>query len=301
MKTTSIHSLNADKGLGPMQKIAYLFLNFLNVQLPYTNVDPRIHFKAFPKEAWKQYWVHTYKESSAARKLSDLFWWTYPWEEVKKKLGNIHIFDTGCGSGNYGVRIAEASGGLVNSYIGIDAKEKPMWEEIRKNHPHFHLIRSTSNSITSHIPPETNLFITQTAIEHFDEDLLFFEQIKTFIDTSKKPVIQIHVFPAAATMPLYLFHGIRQYNPRTISKITRMFPDAHITLMGLGGTESKKIHFKYFTWPVLFMRRKAASSKNPEKYDAKLYKAIEKDTERISRHPMFWVLIIESNLSRNTE
>ena len=296
MKSSSLHTLNADKGLSFFEKPLYLFLNWLNNLLSYTNVDKRINFKPLSMN-WKNYLDKTHKESSMARKLSDLFWWTLPWEKINNELGEINIFDTGCGSGGYGVRLIEASNNSVNSYTGVDAKEKATWNEFQSKYKNFKLIKSTSNDVSSFIPKETNLIMTQSAIEHFDEDLLYFEQIKKFVDSSNKPVLQIHVFPAVSTLPLYLFHGLRQYNPRNISKITRMFDDhSLITLILLGRREGRKLHFKYFTWPVLILRKFAKPTFDTSEYELEMTRALVEDGKEAAKSPIFWALIIETRM-----
>lgn len=292
--TTSIHSYNADKGLGFFQKFAYLFLNWVNNLRPYHNLDKRIIFKSFGELNWQKEWDKTYQTSSVGRRLSDLFWRALPWGKIKEELGEIHIFDTGCGSGNYGVRINDASGGIA-SYTGIDAKEKPNWKELQEKYPNFKLIQSRSMDIRSLIPANTNLFITQSAIEHFDEDLSLFEQIRDHISRTDKPVIQVHIFPAARALPLYLFHGIRQYTPRTISKITRMFDASDCILFGLGGQAGGKIHWKYFTWPLYILRKKTRWSEDPVKYEKEVKEAIESDLTRPIKSPLFWALVIHSH------
>ncbi len=295
--STSIHGLNADTGLNFPQKIAYLILNWVNNLLPYSNIDKRIKIKFWKSDVWEKRWGDTYKESSAARKLSDLFWMTLDWQEIKKGVGDIHVFDTGCGSGNYGDRIIDWSKGEVKSYTGVDAKPRKNWESLEKKHKDFHLISSRSTDISALIPEETNFYMTQSAIEHFDSDLVFFEQIKADIEKKKKKAIQVHLFPGAATLPLYLFHGLRQYNPRTISKITRLFDSSYsFELIGLGGNRAKIVHFKYFTWPVLIMRKSLSKPviENPLIYDIELRSAIAKDMEKPSISPIFWALIIRS-------
>lgn len=294
MKSTSIHSYNADRGLNFFQKFFYLFLNWVNNQFPYSNLDKRIVFKSFGDLDWQREWKNTYQTSSVGRRLSDLFWRTLPWNKIEQELGEIHIFDTGCGSGNYGVRLMDASGGKVASYTGVDARERTNWRELREKYPNFTLIESNSSDISKLIPPETNLFVTQSAIEHFDEDLSFFEQIRNFINKSNKPVIQIHIFPAAATLPLYLFHGLRQYTPRTVSKITQLFDSSNFLLYGLGGRASFKIQWKYFTQPLLILRQKAKWSNDVQRYDKDVKRAIEFDIAHPSKSPIFWALIVHS-------
>jgi hypothetical protein len=299
MKSTSIHNLNADKGLNLFEKFAYLFLNWVNNLFPYFNVDKRIEIRPYNDLNWKDELKNTYETSSVGRRLSDLFWRTLPWDKIREELGEIHVFDTGCGQGNYGTRLLDASGGRLASYTGIDAKKRPNWDELEKKHSNFHFIESSSSDISKLIPPGTNLFITQSAIEHFDEDLKFFEQLNDYIEKANRPIIQIHNFPAAATLPLYLFHGLRQYTPRTISKITRIFDGkSKFYLYGLGGNKGKRLQWKHFTWPLLILRGKATWSEDIPKYNSEVIRAIEEDIKYPSKSPIFWVLIIQSKLKR---
>jgi SAM-dependent methyltransferase len=293
--STSIHNLNADRGLSKSQKILYLFLNWANNLFPYFRVDQRIEFKKFSDLPWQSEWEKTYKESSPGRRLSDIFWRALPWEKIEEELGEIHVFDTGCGHGNYATRLMEASGGRLASYTGVDAKKRENWAVIETQNPNFHFIHSTSSDILPLIPPETNLFVTQSAIEHFDEDLPFFKAIKEFTHRKGTPVIQIHNIPGKAILPLYLFHGLRQYTPRTLSKITRIFGNADLFLYGLGGRMGKKVQWKYFTWPLLILRGKAKWSEDVAQYDKEVRKATEYDILNPSSSPLFWVLIIHSN------
>lgn len=299
MTSTSLHSLNADRGLSIWQKPLYLLLNFLNNLFPYWNVDPRLEIRSFSDPQWTNELANTYETSSVGRRLSDIFWRRLPWEEIESELGEIKVFDTGCGQGNYGVRLLDASGGRVKSYTGVDAKRRANWDELTKSYPHVHFIESGSDDISSLIPPGTNLFVTQSAIEHFDHDLSFFEQIRKYVEQVDYPVIQIHNFPAKAVLPLYLFHGIRQYTPRTVSKITRLFRDAKLFLYGLGGEAAKKVQWKHFTWPLLLKRGKATWSDNIPAYNQEVIEAIGEDMKHPSHSPIFSVLIIHSHARHN--
>jgi hypothetical protein len=294
MRSSSIHNLNADTGLSFIEKLLYLFLNWMNNLFPYTNLDPRLSIRSYGDEEWRKHLSATYESSSVGRRLSDIFWRTLPWDKIQEELGEIHIFDTGCGHGNYSERLQNASGGRIASYTGVDAKRRPSWDELEEKYSNFNFLESRSSDITPLIPEKANLFVTQSAIEHFDGDLRFFEQIRGHVEKSGKPTIQIHNCPGKAILPLYLFHGIRQYTPRTISKITRLFKDSHIYLYGLGGRYGKKVQWKYFTLPQLILRRQAAWKKDIHKYDADVQKAIEADIRNPSDSPIFWVLIIHS-------
>ena len=90
--------------------------------------------------------------------------------------------------------------------------------------PNTHRIYKNKNFVRDFIPKDTNLIISQSSFEHIDEDLSYFNQLSQFIQShSNKNIIQIHLLPASITLFLTLIHGIRQYNQRTISKITKIF------------------------------------------------------------------------------
>lgn len=106
-KTTSIHNLNADKGLNIPQKVLYLLLNWANNLFPYTKNDNSLVIRNFTCQDLQAYWSKLDITSSPTRKLSNLFWLRLPWKEIKQELGKINILDTGCGSGNYGRRLID--------------------------------------------------------------------------------------------------------------------------------------------------------------------------------------------------
>ncbi len=152
-----------------------------------------------------------------------------------------------------------------------------------------------STNIIDYIPRTTNLFITQSAIEHFDEDLHFFEQIRDFILMTSNNVIQIHLFPSSAQLKLGLFHGIRQYTLRTISKITRIFNDfSYSVLFGLGGNECNSLHWNFITKPRLARIGDLRETKTNE-YNKRLINAIRNDMNKHQKYPTFYALVIHSN------
>jgi hypothetical protein len=295
MKSTSIHNLNADRGLNFFNKLLYLFFNFINNLFPNLGVSPEMEISNFVVSDLDKFWPKLSPKSSVGRKLSDLFWMTLPWAEIKNELGEIRIFDTGCGSGNYGLRIEEASGVKLASYTGIDAKVKPNWQELMASHSNFKLIQNQSDNISSLIPTGTNFFMTQSAIEHFDSDLAYFNQTKEYIKNYQKPVIQVHIFPASACLKLYLFHGIRQYTPRTISKIAKLFSDfSEIKLFELGGREGQKLHWQFVTKPYLILRKDDWRETKTKEYEKKSLEAIKQDMQNNNHQPIFYALVIHS-------
>jgi hypothetical protein len=159
---------------------------------------------------------------------------------------------------------------------------------------YFHVIKN--KNIYDYITTKTNFIMTQSAMEHFEEDLLYFEQIHEAITKTKRPFIQIHMFPSPACLSLYKLHGIRQYTPRTISKITRLFSDSSYSILfRLGNKECNKLHYSYITKP--FFKKKIGDfrDKYPIEYKQRLLRCINQKTKRSVNKPSFYALIIHSN------
>jgi len=292
--TTSIHRLNTDHGLGPLNRYFYFPLNWVNNLFPYTYLDPDLKISYFSCEDLRSKWLQLPTTSSPSRKLSDLFWLSLPWNPIKEELGTIHMLDTGCGSGNYGLRLIKWSGGAIASYTGTDIKEHPNWEVLRGKDSRLRFASVSADDLRRHIPDGTNFIMSQSAIEHFDNDLWYFEQIREYICSYKRSVIQVHLIPSKACLRLYGLHGVRQYTPRTISKITRLFKGfSYRMLFNLGGPVCNDLHYEFIVESGRDLRDLKA-----QEYDQRLLAAIEADTQTPQIAPAFYALFIHSNWKR---
>lgn len=300
-KSTSIHSINADKGLNRPQKALYLALNWLNnTPLPHGSVDPKLQQRLFtvddPGALINRLDI---PKASPSRTLCDMFWMTLPWAEITTELGDIHMFDSGCGSGGYAESFQQWSGDLVKRYVGFDIAEHPRWETLARQHPEFSFFAADSKQIGAHIPPETNLLVSQSAIEHFQEDLTYFRQVRDFVQAQQRPILQFHLLPSAPTLRLYRFHGVRQFTPHTLSKITRLFSDfSDVTLYALGGKASNAVHYEYVTVPRV-TRRGDDRETRTDAYVAAKTEAIIADMQADTGEPSFYALIIHSRPQRH--
>lgn len=250
-KSTSVHNLNAEKGLNRFQKVFYLLLNWANNLFPDTNVDNSLVIRDFACEDLRKHWTQLDATSSPSRKLSDLFWMELPWGKLRQELNEINILDAGCGSGNYGSKLVDWSNNCIASYAGIDVYKNDNWTKL-KNYSNFAFHQSNASDILHYIPYGTNFFMSQSAIEHFDEDLLYFKRIRDYILSYQRSIIQVHLFPSASCLRLYRFHGVRQYTPRTVSMIARLFKNfSYAVLFRLGGEECNDLHYEFITKPLV--------------------------------------------------
>ncbi len=135
-------------------------------------MDPDLSISSYYCGDLQAKWHQLPVTSSPSQKLSDLFLLSLPWNQVKYELGNIHVLDTGCGSGNLGMRLMEWSHHAISSYTGIDIKEHPDWEVLHNKDSGLSFVSGNVEELLSRIPDKINFILSQSAIEHFDHDIL---------------------------------------------------------------------------------------------------------------------------------
>lgn len=298
-KSSSFQWLNADNKLNFINKRLWKLFNWtINNYFP--NKYKGLHLKDFKPEISINNRNSIPEKASPSRFLSDLFWMNMDWGYLRTELNEFHVFDTGAGSGKYGIRINEASRG-ISSYFGVDLFAHKEWENLMKEYSFITMKQHGSDNILEIIPNATNIFVSQSAIEHFKYDLSYFQQINQFIERKKEPVIQIHLFPSAACLRLYGLHGLRQYTPRTVSSIVELFNDKghYSTLYNLGGKNCNELHYRFITKPLIDSRgREDYRDTRTEEYKLLLVEAIKIDN--IKNEPMglcepsFYALVIQS-------
>ena len=303
LKSSSFYLLSADFRLPFKKKIYWFFFNFINNNLPPKfpfNTD-FIKIKNFRPKLFEEDWNVLEKNVSPSRMLCDLFWKKLNWNLLKKELSEINIFDTGCGEGKYGLILNNFAKG-IDSYKGVDTSQCDDWEKLSKEFPFLSYKQQKADNITDDIPLNTNVFVTQSAIEHFKYDIEYFRQLKNFIKKNKRNTVQIHIFPAPPSLWIYLLHGFRQYNFRSISKIINIFDDhdnkSYSTLFKLGGNASNLVHLKYVTYPKIIKTAgiKSFRDLNPKKYFEIAKNSILKDLRNENfKNCSFYALVIHSN------
>lgn len=295
MNSTSVHSLNGDERLSKANRLLWFILNCLNNNFFSNAKDPALIPRDFIADISESNWSQTDIKSSPSRKLSDLFWLQLPWGLIRSELGEIKIFDTGCGSGNYGVKLQSYSKNIIASYTGVDISQHDNWSVLAERYPNFSFHKLDSANISDYITDDTNLFISQSSIEHFKYDLTYFKHIREFVRRTSRSVMQVHLFPSRACLKLNLLHGVRQYTPRTISFITRLFQDfSYVTLYRMGGSECNRLHWEMITKPLFFHKIGDLRDTRTHEYDQRLRQAIAADNKKHGE-PSFYALLIHSN------
>jgi SAM-dependent methyltransferase len=290
--STSIHRLNGDRHLSIPGTLAYFVLNAINNGWPAGR--PRgLAVRDFTVADVQRYVPRLPAGASPSRKLSDLFWMSLPWARMSAALGPLHVLDVGCGSGSYGARLIDWSGSHVSSYLGVDLQARSEWQVLHAGDERLRFATGDARRLDDHLAPATNLIVSQSAIEHMDNDLDFFAQLRDHAARRERPTLQIHLCPSPACLPLYLRHGVRQYSVRTLSLITRLFPDSRAVIYGLGGRRCNRLHFHTITWPLLTGRSDRRAELGVT-YDALAASAIARDMAAPQSSPAFYALVIHS-------
>jgi hypothetical protein len=224
--------------------------------------------------------------------LSDLFWDNLPWKRIAAELGQIHICDIGCGSGGYYRRFFASGDSHITSYTGLDKTAHANWQEISNKQHAVKFQAIDLNTAQAPIPSGTTLITSQSTLEHIEHDLRLFARIATYAQSTTAPLLQIHLIPARACLPLYLFHGVRQYTPRTLTPAWRLFePFSDGVLFSLGGPAQTRLHFTSITIPHL-LGQPDRRQRRPESYNRQLQNVIrESDTKK----PSFYVVVFLSH------
>jgi hypothetical protein len=294
-KSTSLHTINGDKGLGKFRGRLYSLCNIVNGFFPYGNVAPALELRDFVVPDLSPYGDLFDTTASPGRVLSDLFWMTLPWQRIREELHDIHILDTGCGSGSYALKLRQWSRGTMSAYTGLDTSRHDAWADIERQTTGVRFYLADSSAVLDHLHEEANLFISQSAIEHFKHDIEYFKQLARYIEITGREVLQVHLFPAAACRTLYGYHGIRQYTARTVSKISRLFKmPSYALLYRLGGEASKRLHGEFITSPRRNGRGDLRSTRQQE-YSRRLFEAVSSDMQSPQKDPLFFALIIHSH------
>jgi hypothetical protein len=270
MKETSsiINKLNGDTKLNNFNKIIYIVVNIIENIIPSFN---KMEIKNYTPQIIKLLPTET---RSPSRLWCDLFWEDFVKTELIQ-LKEISAAEFGCGSGKYALLLNKLLGDKLSSYLGFDVNVNKQWERINLLNKKIKF-KKINPSQTGSLLQGQNLLFTQSAIEHFQNDLSFFKKLNLYVEKNK--CLQIHFIPSPFCLFTYLFHGYRQYNLLKIKKIISQFKSIRFTIYTLGGFWSNYVHLKWITLPTI-------SKYNSRKFDNNRYKedmlwAINKDLKR---------------------
>ena len=231
-----------------------------------------------------------------SRLLCDAFWNSIDFSYLEKQLGaKLHILDLGCGSGLYGIFLARLSKQSFGSYTGLDIYK-------HENFPtEFKHILAKAEDAKIYINQETNLIVSQSALEHieYDEDAVL--DITRVLLNKRVPFMQIHLVPAAPSLWLYLRHGWRQYSRKNLAAFGEALSSEgalNVSIAPIGGSASFWAHLKNITLPNFYHRliRKEFRWYQQDDIATRVVNSVASELHCTpNRFSAFWALIVSSD------
>ncbi len=297
--SSSAHTLSADVRLTKFQRIVWMLHNLRNNAFANSDVDDRMVERGFltPPDALTSMWSQITEQASPSRRLCDMFWMRLPWSDILATLKRARVLEVGCGTGVYGQLIERLTGDHFEHYRGVDIDANDAWSAFAGNDK-FEFVHGRAAQAMDYFK-DANLLLTQSALEHFEEDLQFFEHVANYVAEATQPVLQFHLVPLAPCLLTYPWHGVREYTPRTLSRITRLFDDqTRIYLYRLGGRACNKLHRNFITWPRYIKRVDYRETQN-ERYNEALREAMQADNGAGSKDAAFYALVFATGFAND--
>jgi len=157
---------------------------------------------------------------------------------------NLRVLDIGCGSGFMSDTLAAL--GYQGVYTGIDIGDR-----FRTNVAHPDAFKRSFVNADAHTfqaDEPYDLIISFSALEHIPEDPKLIAHLDTVLSEDGT---HLHIVPAAWGLPLYLWHGFRQYS---LADIEQRFGATDVKVYALGGLFSFMLHFCFVTVLEMLLR-----------------------------------------------
>lgn len=216
--------------------------------------------------------------ASPSRVLAAMLLDSLPWDAIVAGLGGtLRVFEVGCGSGSKAARLDALARGALDRYVGIDMAAHAHWAQAAADQRVAFAIGPADTQALA-IPPDTNLIVSESAVEHFAADRAFFARSAAFAESVAHPTLHLHVMPSAASWREYGPHGYRGYTAQAGASIASLFPaGSEAMLVTLGGLHCRSVHHRFIRDWLLPWRRRDRRRDEPERYAAALARALRSD------------------------
>lgn len=155
-------------------------------------------------------------------------------------VGEIRVLDIGCGAGGLVRLLAEL--GYRGSYVGIDIQDG----FDRSEQPGFEKSFLAIDAHQYRPDDKFDLVISVSALEHIPDDARLIQRLGEFL---RPGGLQLHFVPSEWALPVYLWHGYRQY---TVTSLAERFGTRQAAVFSLGGAASFFLHLLFITvWEIL--------------------------------------------------
>ena len=234
-------------------------------------------------------------ESAPSRFYCEVFWRSLPWKAIRRELGAVNILELGCGSGNRFRMFSRVFGSSLAHYVGVDIRRRPAWTEIEREDGRVRFVQSHAESLPEQLLQSANLIVSQSVLEHVQEDRAFFQAHAAVLERTGGPVVQIHLVPATASLFLYLWHGYRQYSRTSLSRLVSGYKNTLSTVAPIGGTRSNLLHMFTITLPVVCGLPQLRQFR-PTLYRSLLRRCYLRERGKCATRPAFYALLVQSGI-----
>ena len=185
-------------------------------------------------------------------------------------VGEIRVLDIGCGAGSLVRLLSEL--GYRGSYVGIDIQDA--FDRIEE--PGFKKEFLVADAHQYQPDEKFDLIISVSALEHIPNDSFLISRLTDLLTARG---LQLHFVPSQWALPVYLWHGYRQY---TLASLEERFGADRVEVFRLGGMTSFSLHFLFITgWEILLRV-------NLRKHFSALYTRLLDATLMADRHLPFF-------------
>lgn len=232
----ALKELSGDGALSPGQRVSYLWGNL------WRNLRPagagcaklRVHRLSLPRLP------ESPATSSPLRALTEAFLAAYLPTLTPPRA--LEVVEIGCGSGSLAARLAGL--GYSGTYTGVDLGDR-FKAEAQPEQFSSRFVQGDAHDFTPDRP--IDLLVSVSALEHIPDDGRLLERLRSYM---AEEGIQVHLLPGAWGLPLYLWHGYRQYSLRAIAERFPTGTDVWV----LGGPFSFFTHFVFITMFEMIFR-----------------------------------------------
>jgi SAM-dependent methyltransferase len=144
----------------------------------------------------------------------------------------ISVLDIGCGTAYTRTLLAQA--GYRGSYTGVDIVREPKFDLHSESAfaTEFENVDITQFSSQK----KFDLVISNTSLEHIADDAA---AVAVAHRLCAENGVEVHIVPSLWSLPLYLWHGYRQYTP---ARIRKLFTGTNYRMYRMGGLASWLLH-----------------------------------------------------------
>lgn len=227
--------LNGDLPLSPLKRFTYLARNL------------RRNMAGLPRSVpFRPFCRGRVEKSDGTPSPTRLLGQVFIREELPRLLptAEIRVLDVGCGTGRMSDLLERA--GYRGTYVGVDIDDRFARDGGGTGAFARHFVHGDAHDLTE--ADSFDLVFSNSALEHIPNDRRLLAKLDELVAPGG---MQVHIVPSGWGLPLYLWHGYRQY---PLSRIGSLFPGEGTRVYGLGGLACFGVHLAFISLGEILLR-----------------------------------------------